>query len=375
MTLLDKSSVSGKMHSELYEVTATVTLGVWVLVCSLFVYWLRDFKENPDTRKQCPSDTTRIAQEENDERRRSQPTLFLSSDDQLSKRKRRFKRRRKRKQNLNASVAVECNVPVTPQDFQPVASDDNQFSTSRKGSYCCQELDMESQKGQPHVQAVLQNNEHDWKTISAALAYLHKHNALERVAKTVLKAIQHMQDLVKVPGRGYTEYMGYKIPNDYSQTELWDIVLVQCGDMTRVEFEWVHREFVQSHGYPPTPYEFSKLYEKCIETEKLRKYVDKLRKNEDENERRLVNERQISKEMRKENNILKSRVVHLEGLVSRALCKICLFNEVAVLYQPCDHALVCRSCHERSIAGKSKRARTCSICNCHIKTTKNLILA
>lgn len=92
-----------QMHSELYEVTATVTLGVWVLVCSLFVYWLRDFKENPDTRKQCPSDTTRIAQEENDERRRSQPTLFLSSDDQLSKRKRRFKRRRKRKQNLNAS--------------------------------------------------------------------------------------------------------------------------------------------------------------------------------------------------------------------------------------------------------------------------------
>lgn len=73
-------------------------------------------------------------------------------------------------------VAVECNVPVTPQDFQPVASDDNQFSTSRKGSYCCQELDMESQKGQPHVQAVLQNNEHDWKTISAALAYLHKHS-------------------------------------------------------------------------------------------------------------------------------------------------------------------------------------------------------
>lgn len=57
-----------------------------------------------------------------------------------------------------------------------------------------------------------------------------------------------MQDLVKVPVRGYTEYMGYKIPNDYSQTELWDIVLVQYGDMKRVEFEWVHREFVQSHG-------------------------------------------------------------------------------------------------------------------------------
>lgn len=73
-------------------------------------------------------------------------------------------------------------------------------------------------------------------------------DALERVAKTVLKAIQHMQDLVKVPVRGYTEYMGYKIPNDYSQTELWDIVLVQYGDMKRVEFEWVHREFVQSHG-------------------------------------------------------------------------------------------------------------------------------
>lgn len=57
-----------------------------------------------------------------------------------------------------------------------------------------------------------------------------------------------MQDLVKVPVRGYTEYMGYKIPNDYCQTELWDIVLVQYGDMKRVEFEWVHREFVQSHG-------------------------------------------------------------------------------------------------------------------------------
>lgn len=57
-----------------------------------------------------------------------------------------------------------------------------------------------------------------------------------------------MQNLVKVPGRGYTEYMGYKIPNDYSQTELWDIVLDLYRDMTCVEFEWVHREFVQSHG-------------------------------------------------------------------------------------------------------------------------------
>lgn len=95
-----------QMHSELYEVTATAagfTLGVWVLSCSLFKYWSWDYKENLDTIKQCPSNTTRIAQEENDERGRSQLTLsFSSADDQLSRKKRRF-RRRKRKQNLNAS--------------------------------------------------------------------------------------------------------------------------------------------------------------------------------------------------------------------------------------------------------------------------------
>lgn len=76
------------------------------------------------------------------------------------------------------TVAVENNVPVTPRDFRPTyrASSDNQLPTSRRRSYCCQELDLESQKGQPHVQAILQNHEHDWKTIAAALVYLHKHS-------------------------------------------------------------------------------------------------------------------------------------------------------------------------------------------------------
>lgn len=76
------------------------------------------------------------------------------------------------------TVAVESNVPVTPRDFRPTyrASSDNQLSTSRRRSYCCQELDLESQKGQPHVQAILQNHDHDWKTIAAALVYLHKHS-------------------------------------------------------------------------------------------------------------------------------------------------------------------------------------------------------
>lgn len=93
-----------QMHLKLDEVTATVTLGVWVLSCSLFLYWSRDYKENPDTTKQCPSNTNRIVQEESNERGRSQPTLSLSSaEDQLSRKKRRFKRLRKRKQNLNAS--------------------------------------------------------------------------------------------------------------------------------------------------------------------------------------------------------------------------------------------------------------------------------
>lgn len=366
------------MLSELYEVTATAagfTLGVWVLSCSLFKYWSWDYKENLDTIKQCPSNTTRIAQEENDERGRSQLTLsFSSADDQLSRKKGRF-RRRKRKQNLNASVAVESNVPVTLQDFRTRASSDNQLSTSRRRSYCCQELDLESQKGQPHVQAILQNHEHDWNTIADALAYLHKHNVRERNAWTVLKAIQHLQDLVDVTGRGYTQYKGYSLPNDYSETELRNIVLDHHGDMTSDEFEWVHREFVKSHGYSPTPYEFSKLYEKSIETPKFRKRFDKLRKKRDEIERHLENARQKLKEMQKENNLLKSQVAHLDSLVLRALCKICLVSEVAVLYQPCEHAVFCWSCHERSMAGKSKRARTCNICNCPIKTTKNLILA
>lgn len=369
------------MHSELYEVTATdagFVLGVWALSCSLFLYWSWGLTGETGKRKQCPSKTKRIVQEESNERGRSQPTLSLSSADNLilSRKKRRF-RRRKRKQNLNASVAVENNVPVTPRDFRPTyrASSDNQLPTSRRRSYCCQELDLESQKGQPHVQAILQNHEHDWKTIAAALVYLHKHNALERIARTVLKTIQHMQDLAAVPGRGYTNYMGYSLPNDYSETELRDIVLDQHKDMTSDEFEWVHREFVKSRGYPPTPYGFSELYEKSTETSKLRKRFDKLREKNGETEKRLEIEQQKLKEVQKENNLLKSRVIHLECSVARALCKICLVNEVAVLYQPCDHAVVCRSCHERSMAGKSKRARTCNICNFHIKTTKSLILA
>lgn len=72
------------------------------------------------------------------------------------------------------TVAVENNVPVTPQDFRPRASSDNQLSTSRRRSYCCQELDLESQKDQPHVKAILQD--HDWNTIATALVYLHKHS-------------------------------------------------------------------------------------------------------------------------------------------------------------------------------------------------------
>lgn len=57
-----------------------------------------------------------------------------------------------------------------------------------------------------------------------------------------------MQDLAAVPGRGYTNYMGYSLPNDYSETELRDIVLDKHKDMTSDEFEWVHREFVKSRG-------------------------------------------------------------------------------------------------------------------------------
>lgn len=95
-----------QMHSELYEVTATAagfTLGVWVLSCSLFRYWLRDFSGETGTRKQCPSNIKRIVQEENYESGRSQPTPSLSSADDLLSRKKRRIRRRKRKRYLNAS--------------------------------------------------------------------------------------------------------------------------------------------------------------------------------------------------------------------------------------------------------------------------------
>lgn len=96
-----------QMHSELYEVTATdagFVLGVWALSCSLFLYWSWGLTGESGKRKQCPSKTKRIVQEESNERGRSQPTLSLSSADNLilSRKKRRF-RRRKRKQNLNAS--------------------------------------------------------------------------------------------------------------------------------------------------------------------------------------------------------------------------------------------------------------------------------
>lgn len=95
-----------QMHSELYEVNATAagfTLVVWVLSCSLFRYWLRDFSGETGTRKQCPSNIKRIVQEENYESGRSQPTPSLSSADDLLSRKKRRIRRRKRKRNLNAS--------------------------------------------------------------------------------------------------------------------------------------------------------------------------------------------------------------------------------------------------------------------------------
>lgn len=56
-----------------------------------------------------------------------------------------------------------------------------------------------------------------------------------------------MQDLAEVPGRGFTEHMGFNIPNDYIETELRDTVFDLHDDLTSDEFIWVNKEFLRKH--------------------------------------------------------------------------------------------------------------------------------
>ncbi|XP_052688530.1 uncharacterized protein LOC128167064 [Crassostrea angulata] len=324
-----------------YVPVAVVTCTCFLAIIGLFVFYTRGLTEN------CYP---------------AYKTANEVNEAQVARKRRQLSRRRT---NKNFHVLVGYSLD-TSSDFQHEISSSNEFSISRRRSYCCQELDLESQKDQPYVQAILQY--HDWNTIAVALVYLHKHNALVRDAKTVLRAIQHMQDLAEVPGRGFTEHMGFNIPNDYIETELRDTVFDLHDDLTSDEFIWVNKEFLRKHCYPPTPCEFSRIYEKCIETAKLRKRFDKLWRKY-KNLQECLNEKEQILEERRE------RISELENLVPRAFCKICMIAEVSVVYQPCEHAVVCRSCHERVMASKTRRARTCHICNCQIKNTKNFILA
>lgn len=100
----------------------------------------------------------------------------------------------------------------------------------------------------------------------------------------------------------------------------------------------------------------------------MRKLQTKLRRENDE----------LQKEIRKKQKKigeLELKGAQLELSASRAFCKICSQNEVAVVFLPCEHAVICRSCYERCMVGKSKKERACHICQNSIKNIKNFILA
>lgn len=100
----------------------------------------------------------------------------------------------------------------------------------------------------------------------------------------------------------------------------------------------------------------------------MRKLHTKLREQNDE----------VWKEkskLQKENGELQLKIAQLEMLASRAFCKICHENEVAVLYLPCEHAVICRVCYQSWMEGKSKKERVCQICRYPVKNSKNIILA
>lgn len=85
--------------------------------------------------------------------------------------------------------------------------------------------------------------------------------------------------------------------------------------------------------------------------------------------------RKEESKMQKEFGELQLKVARLEMLASRSFCKICHENEVAVLYLPCEHAVICTACYQRWMAGKSKKERVCQICRYPVKNSKNMILA
>ena len=100
----------------------------------------------------------------------------------------------------------------------------------------------------------------------------------------------------------------------------------------------------------------------------MRKLHTKLRRENDE----------LQKEIRKKQKKigeLELKGAQLELSASRAFCKICTQKEVAVVFLPCEHAVICRSCYERCMVGKSKKERVCQICRYPVKNSKNIILA
>lgn len=189
-----------------------------------------------------------------------------------------------------------------------------------------------------------------------------------------MKALDHIKDLMERPGRKMERYLGHNIPVDYTETELWEIVSFHHGDMKEEEFLWVYQEFRRENGFPPTVTEFCLLYEKSIQTAKMKKIHTKLRKKYEKSQECIGNLRKELEKKQQENVDLKLKLSQLELLKTRSLCKICLQNEISVLFLPCGHAVSCRTCFN-DVTARLKRKQMCPICTSQVKTTKYLYLA
>nr|XP_022313747.1 uncharacterized protein LOC111118521 [Crassostrea virginica] len=353
-----------------------VCLGSCLSVVLLFIQWHRTtvnehHKPNPSKTRNVPT----IAQPVDRTSGRSKFTPSTFPEDQ-SFNKRGKPRRRKNnrsRQQLNQTLDRPTEFTDTTEarlkNFQALPVDDSSFQMVTKKKALCLELNFELEKEKPYIQAIFQDEpKTQEKHVKRALVYLQKYGVLPDIARVVLKAMDHIEELFAKTKREILSYQGYRIPKDYTEDEIKSIVYDLHEDMTPEEFVWVNQEFKAKHGYPPTPNEFSDLYEKCIKTGKMRELHTELRERYDE-------VRKEESKMQKEFGELQLKVARLEMLASRSFCKICHENEVAVLYLPCEHAVICTACYQRWMEGKSKKERVCQICRYPVKNSKNMILA
>ncbi|XP_061193888.1 uncharacterized protein LOC133202127 isoform X1 [Saccostrea echinata] len=361
-----------------YKTEFLVCTASCLSVLTIFVLWTQTDKMGaPDTQWQ-----TNLRFTQPDVRGRSAPTV--SSYKPPSKHK-RSKRGRKNQQSSARSAEIlsptgntsSTNIHRNTETIQGIQSTTKkiQHTDCKRQKHCQESIDLEVEKEQPYIQTVRQSYpEISWDNIATALVYLHKFSALVRNAKIVMKALDHIKDLMETPKRKMELHLRHNIPIDYTETELWDIVTFFHRDMKEEEFHWVYQEFRRENGFPPTPTEFYQLFEKSIQTVKMKKIHTKLRNKYEKSQECVENLRKEMEKKQQEISDLKSKLSQLEILVTRSLCKICWQNEISVLYQPCGHAVSCRACCN-VVAARLKRKQMCQICASQVKTTKYLFLA